>query len=222
MSGRHRQGGPGITRWALAGTVPVLGVAGAAAGLVLSTGAAAPDATEDGATTDEAVAPTAAETDPPPPVVRTEVPGRADQAVSAVTSATDAAREQDALAQARDQRSVTAVVEDVRADARSRDMAAQQQGRSELEAFHDQQERRQTAGEQQQGDAHASSPQSSGPLSEPGGCDLSGLPRLSPFADSDEIVNRDCGMTGGLGRERSLDPWIDGQLLSDDEERSTY
>lgn len=222
MSGRHREGGPGITLRALAGTVPVLGVAGAATGLLLGSGAGAPEVTDGGATTDEAVAPavarTADETTPPPPSVRHEVPGRADQAVSAVAAATDAAREQGAVDRAREQRSVTAVVEDIRADARSRDAAAQQQGRSELDAFRDQQSRQQQAREQEQQAAQ----QGDQGLGDPGQCDLSGMPRLSPFADSDEIVNRDCGMTDDLGGERSQDPWIDGQLLSDDEDLSDY
>ncbi|RZT86440.1 hypothetical protein EV383_3335 [Pseudonocardia sediminis] len=216
MSGRHRQGGPSITARALAGTVPVLGAAGAATGLVLSSGAAVPPAADAGATTDEAVAPTAAETTPSVPSVRTEVPGRAEEAVSAVSAASDAAREQDALAQARDQRSVSALVEDVRADARQRDAVVQQQGRAELEAFQDQQVRRQQVLEQQQAQGEDPSSTFSEPSqpAEPGECDASGLPRLSPSADSDDIVGRDCRMTDDQGRERSLDSWIDGQLLS--------
>lgn len=103
MSGRHRHTEPGITRRALDGTVPVLGVAGAATGLALSSGAAVSPVADPGATED-AVAPAAAQETTAPvvdepvapagtsPTVRTAVPGRADQAVSAVSAATDAAR----------------------------------------------------------------------------------------------------------------------------------
>lgn len=201
MSGRHRHTGPGITRRALAGTVPVLGVAGAATGLALTSGAAFSPMPDSGPAQD-AVVPAAAGT---APAVRTEVPGRADRAVSAVSAATDATRSQDARARAQEQRSVTAVVEQIRADARDREQTARAQGDAELDAFRDQQARQ----EQQQAEGYPSAP------AEPGECDLSGMPRLSPFAGSDEIVNRDCGLTGARGEDRSQDPWIDGQLLDD-------
>ncbi|TCK23036.1 hypothetical protein EV378_7047 [Pseudonocardia endophytica] len=47
-----------------------------------------------------------------------------------------------------------------------------------------------------------------------GVCDLDGPPRFDDPAHPDEITNRDCGYVDGRGRERSHDPWIDGQLLS--------
>lgn len=212
MSGRHRQGGPGITQRALAGTVPVLGAAGAMTGLVLSSGAAAPEPPDAGPTPGRAVDPAAAGSPPPP--VRTEVPGRGDQAVSAVSAATDAVREQGALARARDQRSVTAVVERTRAEASRRDAVAQQRGRAEFEQFRDRQdfERGQERATSQSPDPGPSDP------SAPQECDLSGLPHLGPFADSDEIVDRDCGVTDDQGRQRSQDGWIDDQLLSSDQD----
>lgn len=45
-------------------------------------------------------------------------------------------------------------------------------------------------------------------------CDLEGPPRFDDPAHPNEITNRDCGYVDGQGRERSHDPWIDGQLLS--------
>lgn len=43
-------------------------------------------------------------------------------------------------------------------------------------------------------------------------CDLSGPPVFGDPTHPDEITNRDCGYVDGQGRERSRDPWIDGQL----------
>ena len=50
--------------------------------------------------------------------------------------------------------------------------------------------------------------------SDAGVCDLDGPPRFDDPAHPNEITNRDCGYVDGQGRERSRDPWIDGQLLS--------
>ena len=210
MSGRHRHGGPSITQRALAGTVPVLGVAGAVTGLVLSSGAAAPPPPDAATPADDATAPTAAETTAAPSV-RTAVPGRAEQAVSAVAAATDAAREQDALARSRDQRSVTAVVHEIRAEAERRDAVTRQEGRTELEAFREQQAQ-DRARDLPGPDGLPSSPVAgSDPSAD---CEVSGLPHPSPFADSDEIVDRDCGMTDDRGRDPVQDSWIEGQMLS--------
>ncbi|MEJ2866450.1 hypothetical protein WCD74_01650 [Actinomycetospora sp. OC33-EN08] len=44
-------------------------------------------------------------------------------------------------------------------------------------------------------------------------CDLSGPPEFGDPAHPNEITNRNCGYTDAQGRERSRDPWIDGQLL---------
>ncbi|NMI01642.1 hypothetical protein [Pseudonocardia acidicola] len=43
-------------------------------------------------------------------------------------------------------------------------------------------------------------------------CDLNGPPVFGNPANPDEITNRACGYLDGQGRERSRDPWIDGQL----------
>lgn len=210
MSGRHRQTQPGLTRRALAGAVPVLG---AATGLVLGTGVAAPQVA--GAVEDTVVPPVVEPPDAPPAVdepglPRTNVPGRSDQAVSAVSAAADAARRQDALARAGEQRTVTAVAEGVRAEARERDEAARRKGLAELEAFRDDQARQERLQEQE---AEVPGPDTP---SEPGECDPSGMPRLGPSAGSDEIVDRDCGLTDAGDRDGSPDPWFDGPLLSDD------
>ncbi|MEU6701211.1 hypothetical protein [Pseudonocardia sp. NPDC046786] len=45
------------------------------------------------------------------------------------------------------------------------------------------------------------------------GCDLDGPPRFDAPADPHRITNRACGYLDQQGRERSHDPWIDGQLL---------
>jgi len=45
------------------------------------------------------------------------------------------------------------------------------------------------------------------------GCDLDGPPRFDDPAEPNRITNRDCGYLDEQGRERSHDPWIDGQLL---------
>jgi hypothetical protein len=42
-------------------------------------------------------------------------------------------------------------------------------------------------------------------------CDLGAPVEFGP--DGNTIVNRDCGYTDATGREQSMDPWIDGQLL---------
>ena len=45
-------------------------------------------------------------------------------------------------------------------------------------------------------------------------CSWSGMPQMGGSTDGDEIVDRDCGLVDLFGRQRSSDPWIDGQLLS--------
>jgi hypothetical protein len=44
-------------------------------------------------------------------------------------------------------------------------------------------------------------------------CDLQSPPRFTDPANPDTITNRACSYVDDLGRERSFDPWIDGQLL---------
>ena len=46
-----------------------------------------------------------------------------------------------------------------------------------------------------------------------GVCDLAGPPRFDDPDRPNVITNRDCGRIDEQGRERSLDPWVDGQLL---------
>jgi hypothetical protein len=45
-------------------------------------------------------------------------------------------------------------------------------------------------------------------------CDLQSPPEFGDPANPDTITNRACAYVDDLGRERSLDPWIDGQLLA--------
>ena len=44
-------------------------------------------------------------------------------------------------------------------------------------------------------------------------CDLQSPPEFGDPANPDEITNRACGYVDDQGRQRSFDPWIDGQLL---------
>lgn len=44
-------------------------------------------------------------------------------------------------------------------------------------------------------------------------CDLQSPPQFGDPANPDTITNRACAYTDDLGRTRSFDPWIDGQLL---------
>ncbi|MBP2368256.1 hypothetical protein [Pseudonocardia parietis] len=48
----------------------------------------------------------------------------------------------------------------------------------------------------------------------PGVCDLDGPPRFDDPERPNVITNRDCGYVDEQGRERSRNPWIDGQLLA--------
>lgn len=201
MSGRHRQTRAGVARPALAGAVPALGAAGAATGLALSSGAAAPAPAAE-----QMVAPAAVAT----PAVRQDVPGRGGEAVSAVASA---AARLDSVRAVGQRQSVIRLVEQVRADARAREAAAARQGRAELTAF-----RREQAEQQERDRRHQElRPWAGAQPESPGECDLEGLPRIGSVAGADEIVNRDCGLTDEGGHERSRDPWIDGQLLAEDD-----
>ena len=47
-----------------------------------------------------------------------------------------------------------------------------------------------------------------------GVCDLEGPPRFDDPDHPNWITNRDCGYVDDQGRDRSRDPWIDGQMLS--------
>ncbi|MBC3192015.1 hypothetical protein H7X46_13160 [Pseudonocardia sp. C8] len=47
-----------------------------------------------------------------------------------------------------------------------------------------------------------------------GTCDLTGPARFDDPERPHEITNKDCGYVDAQGRERSLDPWLDGQLLA--------
>ncbi|MCW2717599.1 hypothetical protein [Pseudonocardia sp.] len=44
-------------------------------------------------------------------------------------------------------------------------------------------------------------------------CDVSGPPEFGDPAHPNDITNKACGYVDGQGRQRSHDPWIDGQLL---------
>jgi hypothetical protein len=44
-------------------------------------------------------------------------------------------------------------------------------------------------------------------------CDLQSPPEFGDPANPDTITNRACSYVDDQGRQRSFDPWIDGQLL---------
>ncbi|HEV7470814.1 MAG: hypothetical protein JWP64_5259 [Pseudonocardia sp.] len=46
-------------------------------------------------------------------------------------------------------------------------------------------------------------------------CEPDATPRFEDPAEPDTITNKACGYTDENGRARSLDPWVDGQLLAD-------
>lgn len=214
MSGRHRQPHAGVAQQAWAGAMPVLGVAGAATGLVLSSGAAAaPQATQPAPVGKPTLVggPVSAPT-PPVPSVREHVPGRGGEAVTAVSDASAAVRQYTGRAQLQEQ-SVNRLVQDVRADALARDAAAARDGRAELSAFEqDQAMARQEAARQDTRLSEWSTPEQEVPSD----CDRDGLPRIGSAAGSDEIVERDCGLTGTAGEEQSQDSWTDSPFFSDD------
>lgn len=214
MSGRHRQPHTGVAQLAWAGAMPVLGVAGAATGLVLSSGAAtAPQATQTAPAEEPTLAGESVSAPTPPvPSVREHVPGRGGEAVTAVSDASDAVRQYTGRAQLQEQ-SVNRLVQDVRADAQARDAAAARDGRAELSAFEQEQEKaRQEAAEQDARQSEWSSPEQGAPSD----CDRDGLPRIGSAAGSDDIVERDCGLTRTTGDEHFRDSWMDSPFLSDE------
>jgi hypothetical protein len=46
-------------------------------------------------------------------------------------------------------------------------------------------------------------------------CEPDATPRFEDPAEPDTITNKACGYTDENGHARSLDPWVDGQLLAD-------
>ncbi|MCW0214771.1 MAG: hypothetical protein OJJ54_15545 [Pseudonocardia sp.] len=45
-------------------------------------------------------------------------------------------------------------------------------------------------------------------------CEPGAVPRFEDPAEPDTITNKACGYVDGNGNARSLDPWIDGQLIA--------
>ena len=199
MSGRHRRTHTGVTRGALVGTLPVLGAAGAATGLMLSAGAAAPQAVP----TAQASGLSDAGPAPAPPI-RKDLPGGGAQAAAAAAEASAAARQQTDRDRAQEQQSLNQIVEQIRADARAREAAAVRDGRSELTSFREQQARaeQRAMAVQQQRDQQYQDDRSG-----QGECEVE-VSHPGSAAHADDIVDRDCGITV----ERGSGSWVGGQL----------
>ncbi|MEV1290893.1 hypothetical protein [Pseudonocardia sp. NPDC049635] len=218
MTGRHRRTPTPTTR-ALLGTVPLLGGAGMAAGLLAG---AAPEGTpapapvvaalpvaeapatalpvpEAGATALPvtgvgATAPVGVASGPGP------VPGGGEILMDAVAGARDAAQARQA-ADAREAAEVSTVAEQLRVQAEERAEQARAAGDAELAAYHEAQaEQQRSAGSSRQ---VVPAPLDSGALAaDPGAtCTSSDLLRLGPVA-----------LAGPDDPDCRLDPWIAGQL----------
>lgn len=210
MSGRHRRAQVTGARRALAGTVPVLGLAGVVTAAVGSSG----DTTQAAGTalvTTPIPAPSPVGLEQPDLGIGPDVTTVADDASKAAGQAGARQREQE-------RRAVDALVADVRGDARARDAAADRQGREQLNAFH--QDVDQLRADQERADAQRGHDGDHGGHSDHGddgtgrSCSWSDFPQMGGSTDGDEIVGRDCGLLDMFGEQRSSDPWIDGQLLS--------
>lgn len=206
MSGRHRQTPVTGARRTLAGTVPVLGLAGVVTAGLGSGLSSTPEASGTALVTTPIPAPNPVSLDQPDLGLGPDVTTVASDASKAAGQAGEQQREQE-------RRSIHAIVDDVRDDARARDAAADQQGRQQLDAFQQQQEKLKKADHDR-----AQADERYNPDEPDGGsgraCTFSGYPQMGGSTDGDEIVGRDCGLLDMFGGERSSDPWIDGQLLS--------
>ncbi len=212
MSGRHRRTQITGARRALAGTVPALGLAGVVAAAAGSSADTTPEASGS--------APVEASTPVPAPVT----PVALDQEDLGIgpditTVASDAAR---AAGQAgeqqrvREQQSIAAVVDGLQDDARYRELAATQEGRNQIGQFQQQAEQLRKAEDEKRSAEHRSDDDHGSGEDDRYGdsCTMSAMPHMGHSADSDEIVDRDCGLVDLMGKQRSSDSWIDGQLLS--------
>lgn len=208
MTGRHRQTQMTGARRALAGAVPVLGLAGVVTAAVGSTPDTTPEASGTALVTTPIPAPSPTALDQPDLGVGPDVTTVASDASRAAGQAGERQREQE-------RRSIDALVNDVRIDARARDAAADRQGRQQLTAFERDVEQLRKA-DQKRADRSYDEPRTDDRDTVRHGrsCSWSGFPQMGGSTDGDEIVGRDCGLLDMFGERRSSDPWIDGQLLS--------
>ncbi len=206
MSGRHRRTQTTGARRALAGTVPVLGLAGVVTAAGASTTDTAPEAVGTALVTTPIPAPGPVGLDQPDLGVGPDV-------TTVAADASTAAGQAGAQQRERERRSIDALVMDVRDDARARAAATDQQGRRQLDAFRQDVDQLRRAEQKPADGGHADRPGRS--------CSWSSFPMAGGSTDGDEIVGRDCGLVDLFGKQRSSDPWIDGQLLNargDDED----
>lgn len=208
MTGRHRQMQTTGARRALAGAVPVLGMAGIVTAAVGSAPDTTPAASGTALVTTPIPAPSPTALDQPDLGVGPDVTTVAADASRAAGQAGERQREQE-------RRSIEALVTDVRVDAKARDAAADREGREQLDAFERDVERLRAAGDTQHADRTRAEPNSDdGDAVRHGrSCSWADFP-MGGSTDGDEIVGRDCGLLDMFGEQRSSDPWIDGQLLS--------
>ena len=198
MSGRHRRTQLPGTKRALAGTVPVLGLAGMVTAVAGTATDTAPEASGTATVDRTTTAATPVGVDQPDLGIGPDITTVAADAARAAGRADEQQREQE-------RQSITAIVDDVQDDARARDAAAAEQGRQQVDTFRQAQEQREKDEQKSESPAPRDDEQS---------CTLAGLPLMGGSADPDEIVGRDCGLVDLLGKQRSSDPWLDGQLLS--------
>jgi len=210
MSGRHRRTQITGARRALAGTVPALGLAGVVAAAVGSSADTTPEASGS--------APIEGSTPIPAPVaLDQEDLGIGPDITTVASDAARAAGQAGEQQRVREQQSIAAVVDGLQDDARYRELAATQEGRDQIGRFQQQAAQlRKAEDEKRSADHRSYDEHGSGDDDRYGGdsCTMSAMPHMGDSADSDEIVDRDCGLVDLMGKQRSSDSWIDGQLLS--------
>lgn len=206
MSGRHRRTQVAGARRVLAGTVPVLGIAG----VVTASVSTADDTTPEADGTALVTTPIPASS---PTALEQQDLGIGPDITTVASDAAGAAGQAGEQRREQERRSIDAIVHDVRDAAKAREAAAAQRGRQHLTAFQrdvEQQRMQEKAGKTEKADrSRDAQPRDR----YEGSCMVSGFPRTGGSADSDEIVGRDCGLVDLLGSQRSSDPWIDGPLL---------
>ncbi|WP_132432310.1 hypothetical protein [Pseudonocardia endophytica] len=185
-------------RRALVSTVPVLGLAGVVTAAVGSTAQTTPEAAGTALVTTPIPTPTSVALNQPDLGIGPDVTTVAADASKAAGQAGERQREQE-------RQSIDALVDDVRGDARARDIAAGQQSQDQITAFQKDAEQIRKADEKRKADADKADDRRS--------CSWGGIPQMGGSTDGNEIVGRDCGLLDVFGTQRSSDPWIDGQLL---------
>jgi hypothetical protein len=212
MSGRHRRTQVTGARRALAGTVPVLGLAGVVTAGVGSAGDSVPEASGSTLVTTPIPAPAPVALEQQDLGIGPDITTVASDAARAAGQAGEQQREQE-------RRSIDALVADVRGDAQAREAAAAQQGQQQLVAFQREVEKQKQKDRQDVDRSHEAPGHDDGYDDRyEGSCTPSGWPRMGGSEHSDEIVGRDCGLVDLMGMQRSSDSWIDGQLLASRED----